>query len=78
MDLEKYGRKESELREQRLVSWDFESPWSNEVPTIRTLTYGPNLSDWRVDIEIQDKEAVEEVHHEEQSNVMPGRWTDDD
>ena len=78
IDLEEYGREETELHEQGLVSWsggpfgftDYLS-WS-----LTNLTYGPTLGEWNLSIELSYEELPESPGN--MRGDMPGGWIEDD
>ena len=68
VNLEKYGEKEIDLHDQRLVSWSYYySKWSS-ILVLTDLTYGPLPSDWKVTWILRDKETP----------YIPGGWIGDD
>lgn len=80
VDLEEYGRVESELYEQGVVDWDWDvAEFDLEANVvrrarwfIRCLEYGPSPSDWDVEMVYRRESAVEDI------GKMPGGWIEDD
>lgn len=80
VDLEEYGRVESELYEQGVVDWDWDATEfdsNNNVVRgtrwlVRCLEYGPLPSDWKVEMELQRENAAEDI------GKMPGGWIEGD
>ena len=82
VDLEEYGRRETELYEQGLVRWKF------EIGLLKSLMYGPSPSDWKVDMVFRhwkrssfaeghlddDMHGIREVNLKDDKNAMPGAW----
>ena len=87
VDLEQYGRKESELHQEGIVSWTFRRaagprqedpvsgtfyyPWVHVICTIQSLVYGPLPSDWKLEVEIIKDPTAENLRR------MPEGWTED-
>jgi len=69
VDLEEYGRKETELYEQGLVCWGF-SPSPPEIWGITSLTYGSSPSDWSIKLELLDDSDTGTPKD------MPGGWVE--
>lgn len=73
VDLYEYGRKETDLHQQGLVSWDRFSSWSLQNRYYLTnITYGPSPSDWKLELEYRPEDATESVAK------VPGGWVEDD
>ena len=79
VDLEEYGRVESELYQQEHVDWDWSGDESNPDGTscratwiITSLEYGPSSSDWKIEVDYQIDRAVEDI------GKIPGGWVEDD
>ena len=72
VDLTEYGRQETEIHQEGLVTWNGLCP---EVLDIRwflkSLTYGPSPCDWKLDMELRYEATLES-----QGN-MPGGWIED-
>ena len=67
VNLEEYGEKEVDLRDQGQVSWSFNTK-RNAIVALTYLTYGPLPSDWKVTWVLRDKETP----------YIPGGWIGDD
>lgn len=79
VDLEEYGRKETELNE--LTNWCFfcyefigDGPYTRRkgLWVVKNLTYGPSPSDWKLEVEWQIVDATEDP------KKMPGGWIEED
>ncbi len=76
IDLDEYGRKESELKQQGLVSWSFYDSWSDSEWLLLDMSYGAFPGDWDISIEKAGKLFVEVP--EEESGKIPGGWIEED
>lgn len=73
VDLEEYGRKETDLHQQGLVPWNWRNFFSlRERWFLTSFTYGPSPSDWKVEMELRYEDATESVAK------VPGEWIEDD
>ena len=81
VDLEEYGRKETELHQQQLTVWNFDhfeydadfSPTGREGTwVVKNLIYGPSTSDWKLEMDYWGKDAAENL------KKMPGDWIEED
>lgn len=75
VDLHEYGRKETDLHKQGLVSWKLRYDFlSSDRWLLTSLTYGPSPSDWKLDLEYRRKrkDATESLAK------VPGGWVEDD
>ena len=77
VDLERYGRKEVEMHEEGLVSWNLGVlRRSSVVFTIKSLVYGPLPSDWKLQVEVALRPPVQSPKRGPQK--MPGGWIEDE
>lgn len=73
VDLHEYGRKETDLHKQGLVSWEVISDFlSSDRLLLTSFTYGPSPSDWTLDLEYPRKDTTESLAK------VPGGWVEDD
>lgn len=73
VDLHEYGRKETDLHKQGLVSWELRYDFlSSDRWLLTSLTYGSSPSDWKLDLEYRRKDATESLAK------VPGGWVEDD
>lgn len=72
VDLEAYGRKETDIHRQGIVAWTWKPARAESgVWCLTSLTYGPSPSDWQIDVEYQPEDAAESLAK------MPGGWIED-
>ena len=75
VDLEEYGRKETDLHQKGLVTWNLSYDYQSDRHFLTSLTYGPSISDWKIMIEVRPRDSTESVA---KIPEMPGGWIEDD
>lgn len=80
VDLEEYGRKETELHQQQLTVWNFygfeynadgEYTGREGIWFVEEITYGPSPSDWKLEMGCR-------IEHPTENVKIPGGWIEED